>query len=427
MKLKAFNRPIRVAMMHYRDLAEAGGSLRVGETIANHVDPAKVAVEMVFAYGGPGPVAKRTKVPCHFIGASGSRDFAGWVRARRLLKKLQPDVIHFQETIMWLRAALLGAPGRKIVHLHGSYSAGQAVAAPVMTRTRSLVNPILSRTYLRSTAAQICINNPTRKELLELGWVTDDRACVVYNSIDLSRFTSGKTAARARTQLSLPAEALLLGFVSRLVWEKGGADFLTLVEHLPERWHGVICGDGPLKAELQRAAVARGLAGRIHFLGSLDEVKPVYDAIDAYAFVSRFEPFGLVLGEAMASGVPVFGLEREGDYNQPEYPLLPSNVAVMIPVENADLFPTSISKLASRIVDYGDHPERHRLMIERARSWIDNCFSPSIQATAMTRVYEDICRHGSPRQPLLANWYESKRREAMARLAEFDEVMTATA
>ena len=46
-------------MVHYRDAAEAGGSLRVGEVIANHVDPNRVAVEMVFAYGDAGPVTER--------------------------------------------------------------------------------------------------------------------------------------------------------------------------------------------------------------------------------------------------------------------------------------------------------------------------------------------------------------------------------
>lgn len=414
-------------MVHYRDLADAGGSLRVGETIANHVDPAKIAIDMVFAYGGPGPVANRAKVPCHFIQAAGPKDLGGWIRARRLLQKLQPDVIHFQETIMWLRAALLGVPAKKVVHLHGSYSAGRAVAAPTMTKTKALLNPILSRTYLRSTDAQVCINNPTRRELLELGWVTEESACVVYNSVDCARFSSRIASARARAQLSLPADTLLLGFVSRLVWEKGGSDFLALIDQLPDRWHGVICGDGPEREELQRKASERGLAARIHFLGSLDDVKPVYDALDAYAFVSRFEPFGLVLAEAMASGVPIFGLEREGDYNQSEYPLLPPDVAVMIPVKDPDLFPQSMSALASRIVDFGVNPESYRLMIERARLWVDNCFSAPVQGTAMTSVYQDICAQGFPRQSWLASWYGSKQREGIERLAEMENVLTATA
>src|SRR5204862_1037824 len=108
MKSEIEKRPLRVAMVHYRDSAAAGGSLSVGETIVNHLDPARISAAMVFAYGSAGAVANRVKVPCHFIRASGPKDVSGWMRARSLCKKLQPDVIHFQDGIVWLRSALAG-------------------------------------------------------------------------------------------------------------------------------------------------------------------------------------------------------------------------------------------------------------------------------------------------------------------------------
>src|SRR5512144_2695858 len=101
--------PLRVALVHYSDSAGSGGSLRVGEIIANHVDPRRISAELVFAYDGAGPVAKGTRVPCHFIGARGPKDFPAWIRARGLFKKLRPDIVHFQDSVVWLRAALSGA------------------------------------------------------------------------------------------------------------------------------------------------------------------------------------------------------------------------------------------------------------------------------------------------------------------------------
>src|SRR5215471_12983855 len=95
-------RPIRVAIVHYRDSAAVGGSLRVGETIANHVDSKRVLAELVFAYGSAGPVTRNAGVACHFIGATGPRDPAAWIRARSLFKQLQPDIIHFQDGVVWL-------------------------------------------------------------------------------------------------------------------------------------------------------------------------------------------------------------------------------------------------------------------------------------------------------------------------------------
>ena len=62
-------------MVHYRDAADAGGSLRVGETIANHLDPTRVSAEMVFAYGSAGPVAKLGTCPLPFHRSEGSKGF----------------------------------------------------------------------------------------------------------------------------------------------------------------------------------------------------------------------------------------------------------------------------------------------------------------------------------------------------------------
>src|SRR5258708_18237796 len=203
-------RPLRIAMVHYRDAADAGGSLRVGETIANHLDPQRVAAEMVFAYGNPGAVAERARVPCHFIRAEGPGDLPAWVRARALFKKLRPDLIHFQDGVVWLRMALVATPYKMAVHVHGRYRK--------VPKIRNLKDPPfrasqMLRLYLRSTDAQICINHGARNSLLDLGWISRKTSHVVYNSIDPSRFEFKHDSIKARTHLGLPKDALLLGMV----------------------------------------------------------------------------------------------------------------------------------------------------------------------------------------------------------------------
>lgn len=414
-------RPIRVAMVHYRDDAMAGGSLRVGETIANNLDPEHMAAEFVFAYGERGPVAKRTKRPCHFIQAKGPTDVAAWKRALSLFSKLQPDIIHFQEGVVWLRTALTGMPGKKIVHVHGRYSAFHSPDRTARQRIRSSIDARVSHSYFKSTDAQVCINHATRNWLLELGWISKEKSCVVYNAIDVGRFASLPTRVKARTQLGLLPDTLLLGMICRLVWEKGCSEFVSIVEQLPERWHGVICGDGPLKKELQHECERRGLTNRVHFLGTLEDVAPVYTAIDAYAFVSRYDGFGLTAAEAMAARVPVFGIEREGDYNEPEYPLLRPDTATMLKCKHDSDLETAVRTIAERIAAFGEDPQSFRDSIERAQVWASNCFAASVQAYAMARVYEDILSKGHPAQNSLAQFYQSKRDAAEQVLDRFAE------
>jgi glycosyltransferase involved in cell wall biosynthesis len=399
-------------MVHYRDDVSAGGSLRVGETIANNLDPARISAEFVFAYGGHGPVSARTKLPAHFIGAKGPKDFAAWRRARTLFAKLQPDIIHFQEGVVWLRTALTGMPGKKIVHVHGRYSAFHPPHRTPREKVKSALNERVSQTYFKSTDAQICINSATRDWLLDLGWITKEKSCVVYNAIDASRFASLVPRSTARAQLGLPQDKLLIGMICRLVWEKGCAEFLSILERLPERWHGVICGDGPLKADLQRDCEQRGLANRVHFLGSLDDVLPVYEAIHAYAFVSQYDGFGLAVAEAMAASVPVFGIARAGDYSEAAYPLITAENSSMVQCADDAGLEDAIQHVASHVAKYGDSPTPSRHSVESARAWVSRLFNESVQAEAMTRVYEDISSQGRPNQEWLDEFYQSKRATA---------------
>jgi|GEM_PF-822103 len=408
--------PIRVAMVHYRDSAATGGSLRVGEIIANHVDPNRISAEMVFAYGNAGPVTKAAKVPCHFIGAHGPKDFAAWIRARALFKKLRPDIIHFQDGVVWLRAALARTSYTKLVHVHA-----RIVSATPQSGANGQTHPYLAtpllRAYLKSTDAQVCINHGARNALLELDWITPERSCVVYNSIDVGRFDLLPERVKARAELNLPGEALLLGMICRLVWEKGCFDLLSIIERLPQRWHGVICGDGPQRFELEKACRERGLSNRIHFIGVHDDVRPVYASLDAYAFLSHYEPFGLVLAEAMAAGVPVFGIQSDGEFNESEYPLLRDDVAEMVPFARDGDFempvpPQVLDQLAVKLSYYGARPEIARNMIARARSWVNSCFDAKIQTEAMTMVYENIVAEGHFSGMPLAEGYQKKREQA---------------
>lgn len=379
------SRPIRVAIVHYRDDATAGGSLRVGETIANHVDSGKVEAHLVFAYGEAGPVTKNARVPCHFLKAGGPKDFSAWKRARAFFRELSPDVIHFQDAVVWMRTSLLGPGYKMLLHVHGRY-------LPVYMKWK---NRLLARAFIRSTDAQIYITQGARDSALELGWADPHKAFVVYNSIDCERFNGVADKVAVRTQLRLPENVLLLGMVCRLVREKGCLDLLSIIDRLPDKWHGVFCGDGPQRTELEQQCKKRRLQHRIHFLGSKSDVVDIYTALDAYAFLSIHEPFGLVIAEAMACGIPVFGLGGEGEYREPEYPLVTPGNSMFVERCQASNYEVAesakvLDAIAHRIAEYGESPQRYEDMIRQAQTWVRSRFDAPLQAEAMTQVYEDV-------------------------------------
>lgn len=95
--------------------------------------------------------------------------------------------------------------------------------------------------------------------------------------------------------LDLPRPVLM--YVGRVAVEKNIGAFLDL--ELPGT--KVVVGDGPQRAELQRRYPGAVFVGSMHG----EQLAAHYASADVFVFPSRTDTFGLVLVEALASGVPV--------------------------------------------------------------------------------------------------------------------------
>jgi len=230
--------------------------------------------------------------------------------------------------------------------------------------------------------------------MIGLGLARPEACWTIYNSVDVERFEQLPSRAEARGQLRLPADAKVLGMVCRLFPDKGCADALELLSRLDPGWLLMFVGEGSYRSELERLVKAKGLQERVRFTGALGDVRPAYAAMDAYLFLSRYESFGLVLAEAMAAGVPVFGLGALGEYREPEYPLVRPDNAVFVeranPEEVGAESPAVLDELAGRILHFEDHPELYDGMVERARAWVKERFDAPLQARAMAAVYARV-------------------------------------
>jgi len=111
-----------------------------------------------------------------------------------------------------------------------------------------------------------------------------------------------------------PKRTFTIGFIGRLVEEKGILVLLEAVAKLGDDWKLKILGGGPLLETLKTKAHALQIADKIQFDGQLPstQIPPYYHDLDLLVLPSLTRPnwkeqFGRVLVEAMASGVPVIG------------------------------------------------------------------------------------------------------------------------
>jgi phosphatidyl-myo-inositol alpha-mannosyltransferase len=136
---------------------------------------------------------------------------------------------------------------------------------------------------------------------------------VVPNGVDLSRFRPGLPRLE-RYGREIPT----ILFVGRFDPRKGLPELIdacTLLagESIPFRL--ILVGDGALRASIERRARRGPLRGRVHFEGRVDHARlPAYYASsDLFCSPARGgESFGLVLLEAMASGIPVVATDLPG-------------------------------------------------------------------------------------------------------------------
>jgi glycosyltransferase involved in cell wall biosynthesis len=132
------------------------------------------------------------------------------------------------------------------------------------------------------------------------------------NAVDTEFFARRADLIRgdceARQRLGLPGRYFL--YVGRLLKEKGVFDLLEAYRSLTPKISAEVAlafvGDGPARAELEREA--SGIrCGSVRFAGFVQrEHLPAYYALaDCMVFPTHSDPWGLVVNEAMACGLPV--------------------------------------------------------------------------------------------------------------------------
>ena len=138
-----------------------------------------------------------------------------------------------------------------------------------------------------------------------------ERSRLIPNGFDMTRFAPSSEARQAvRAELGVREDHLLIGLIGRFHPMKDHINFLRAAARLSEEYHAVhflLAGRGVDAGNqtLRRLISRWGLEGRTHLLGERRDIPRLIAASDICSLSSAYgESFPLVVGEAMACGVP---------------------------------------------------------------------------------------------------------------------------
>jgi len=236
--------------------------------------------------------------------------------ARRLLYSM--DVVHLHHPVLAGPLAINYCKPRNIPILFTNHTRYDLYAQAYMPLLPEGTGETAMRAYLpifcRSCDLVATPTESIRQILLRFG--VNQHIEVIPNGVDLEPFRSASLPVD-RESLGISAHDIVLSYVGRLAPEKNMVFLIRSfagVASVIENVKLLILGDGPERENLEDRVKHMGIQNRVIFTGMVPyEDVPGYLAIsDAAVTASVTETFGLSVVEAMASGLPVLGVDSPG-------------------------------------------------------------------------------------------------------------------
>ena len=153
----------------------------------------------------------------------------------------------------------------------------------------------------------LAVSNSAAQSLFGRNWQNDPKYKVVYTGIDLNPFKE-KNSKITRASLNISREAFVIGHVGSFREPKNHSFLLDVFKEVSlkeEKAFLILCGDGPLKNEMQKKVNELGLTSKVKFLGHFKYIAQIMkNVFDIFVLPSKREGLPHVAIEAQAAGLP---------------------------------------------------------------------------------------------------------------------------
>ena len=289
----------------------------------------------------------------------------------RLILKKRIDIVHVNNGIGNLAPVIAATLLRRkcVVHFHGMEKPGR-----------------ISGLFIQKVSRFIAVSEYLKKWLVE-NHIPEDRITVMHNPVRF-KTTQQCTRERVRHLYGILPDQRVFGIVGRIVRWKGHIEFLKaaniVLRSMPEARVFIVGdfsdGDIEYQALITRMVEESEFGDRIIMSGYVKDVDDLYSIMDVCVHASiEPEPFGLVITEAMAQGIPVVASNRGA----------PSEI-INDGVDGFLVDPTASQIVASVIISLLSDETLRQKIGNRGRQRIQNEYQISNYARVMERVYMEV-------------------------------------
>lgn len=280
-----------------------------------------------------------------------------------------------------------------IIHAHTRVSqalaffASRITGVPYVTTCHGFFKKRLGRMLFGLWGEKvIAISEPVRKSLIDDFKVAPPRVELIYNGVDIDRFSRVYSDAElADFKRSLGLKDLpVVGTIGRLSPVKGYRVFIEAMRDILAGHHmvqAIIIGDGPEESELKKQVLSLGIEESVRILKSDPDTAKYLAMMDIFVFPSIKEGLGLSLLEAMASGKACIASDIGGIKDL----IKDGSTGLLFPTGNAKILSDSVIRLL------GDDGLRKHLG-EGARSLAAKGFSLKTMADNVINLYKKVLR-----------------------------------
>ena len=280
----------------------------------------------------------------------GSADVITAVRLRKFLKRNAFDIVH--------------------AHVARDYTVVAAAALDLSVKvvfTRHLLYPVRGNPLYRRVDGWIA---PTSQMLSKLDPLRPKKSAVIPNWVDLNKFRFMPHA------LHQPVHIGLLGQISP---HKGHEDAIEALRLLGPGYRMVIAGKGEESYVTRLKELSRDLS--VEFSG-FAEFKEFFEKVDVLLVPSWEEPFGIVILESMATGVPVISTSAGGPLDI----IRPGIHGLLVPPRNPPALANAVRSL-SDLQLCAD-------IVEQARKHVETAYDIQRVIPRIEAFYLEILKKG---------------------------------